>query len=120
MLEYYPELTLFFSTVALKEWLAALGVDPDDQDSAVESLTTLKNELAREKLAWEKAQADTDTLSWAVEELKNSTDQLVAQIPSLETQVKNMNDKVAKLNIELRARELSLQRTTAAKDDFQH
>jgi septal ring factor EnvC (AmiA/AmiB activator) len=119
MLEYNPGLTLPFSTASLKEWLAALVVDPDDQDSATKSITTLKNELAKEKLAQEKAQADADTLSRVVEELKKSVDQLAAQVPSLETQVKNLNDKIAELNIELWARELGLERTTVAKDEFQ-
>jgi septal ring factor EnvC (AmiA/AmiB activator) len=120
LLEYYPGLTLSFSTATIKEWLAALGVDPDDQNSAAESLATLKNELAKEKLTWEKTQADVDTLFRAVEELKKSADQLAAQVPSLETKVKNLDDKVAELNIKLQSRELSLERTTAAKDDFQH
>jgi chaperonin cofactor prefoldin len=75
--------------------------------------------LAEEKLAREKAQANTNTLSQAVEELKKTADQLTAHVPSLETQVKNLNDKIAELNVELRARELGLERTIA-KDDFQH
>jgi hypothetical protein len=33
--------------------------------------------------------------------------------------VKNLNDKVTDLNVELWARELGVERTTAAKDDFQ-
>jgi hypothetical protein len=52
--------------------------------------------------------------------MKKTTDQLAAQVPSLETQVKNMNDKITDLNIELCVRELNLDQTTAAKDDFQH
>jgi peptidoglycan hydrolase CwlO-like protein len=75
--------------------------------------------LAEEKLAREKAQANTNTLSQAVEELKETANQLAAHVPSLETQVKNLNDKIAELNVEFRARELGLERTTA-KDDFQH
>jgi chaperonin cofactor prefoldin len=75
--------------------------------------------LAEEKLAREKAQANTNTLSQAVEELKKTADQLTAHVPSLETQVKNLNDKIAELNVELRARELGLERTIA-KDDFHH
>jgi septal ring factor EnvC (AmiA/AmiB activator) len=75
--------------------------------------------LAEEKLAQEKAQAVAESLSWAVEEIKRSTDQLVTHVPSLETQVKNLNDKIINLNTELRARELGLERTTAAKEDFQ-
>jgi regulator of replication initiation timing len=75
--------------------------------------------LAQEKLSQEKAQMDIETLFQAVEEIKKTTNQFMTQIPSLETQVMNLNDKIAALNIELRARELSLGRTTVAKDDFQ-
>jgi septal ring factor EnvC (AmiA/AmiB activator) len=53
-----------------------------------------------------------------VEEMKKTTDQLAAQVPSLETQVKNMKDKIVDLHIELRVRELNLERMTAAKDEF--
>jgi hypothetical protein len=60
------------------EQLTALDVEPGDQDSTAKSLTTLKNELAKEKLAWEKAQADDDTLSRAIEEMKKTIDQLSA------------------------------------------
>jgi septal ring factor EnvC (AmiA/AmiB activator) len=75
--------------------------------------------LAEEKLAREKAQIDVETLTRAVEEMKKTTNQLTAQVPSLETQVKNLNDKITYLHIELRARELNLERTNAAKHDFQ-
>jgi hypothetical protein len=49
------------------EQLAALGVELEDQDSTAKSLVALNNELAEEKLAWEKAQIDAETLSWVVE-----------------------------------------------------
>jgi TolA-binding protein len=52
--------------------------------------------------------------------MKKTVNQLMAHVPSLETQVENLNDKIAKLNTELRARELRLERTTSIKDDFQH
>jgi peptidoglycan hydrolase CwlO-like protein len=118
MPEYNSELTLSLFAAALMEQFASLGVEPGDKDSAIKSIATLKNELAEEKLAQEKAQAGTDTLSRAVEEMKKAADQLAAHVPSLEAQVKNLNDKIIDLNTELRARELSLERTTAAKDDF--
>jgi hypothetical protein len=51
--------------------------------------------------------------------MKKTVDQLAAHVPSLETQVKNLNDKIADPNTELCARELSLERTTTTKDDFQ-
>jgi TolA-binding protein len=84
------------------------------------SLATLKNELAEEKLAREKAQIDAKTLSQEVEEGKKIIDQHTAQVPFLEAQVKNLNDKITELNIELRAREQNLEQTATARDDFQH
>jgi uncharacterized coiled-coil protein SlyX len=54
-----------------------------------------------------------------IEELKKTADQLTAYVPSLEAQVKTLNDTIVDLNTELRARELSLERTAAAKDYFQ-
>jgi outer membrane murein-binding lipoprotein Lpp len=50
--------------------------------------------------------------------MKNTADQLASQVPSLETHVKNLNDKITDLNAELRANELRLERTTTTKDDF--
>jgi chromosome segregation ATPase len=91
---------------------AALGIKPWDQDSVVDSIAALKNELADEKQAQEKAQVDVETLFLAVEELKKTMDQLTTYVPSL-------NNKIVDLNAELCARELSLERTTAAKDKFQ-
>jgi peptidoglycan hydrolase CwlO-like protein len=118
MPEYASELTPSFFTVAFMEQLAALGVKPRDQDSTAKSIVSLKNELFEEKLAWEKAQKYIETLSWTVKEIKKIADQLTAHIPSLETKVKNLNDKIANLNTKLCVRELSLERTTAAKDYF--
>jgi hypothetical protein len=46
----------------------------ETRTQAAKSIITLKNELADEKLAWEKAQTDTETISWAVEELKKMAD----------------------------------------------
>jgi peptidoglycan hydrolase CwlO-like protein len=119
MLEYNSELTLSFFAAALLDQLAALDVEPGDQDSAAKSLANLKNELAKKRLAQEKAQADVESLSRVVEDIKKIADQLVAHIPSLETQVKNLNDKIADLNTVLQTRELILEQTTTAKDDFQ-
>jgi septal ring factor EnvC (AmiA/AmiB activator) len=101
------------------EQLAAIDVEPRDQDSTAKSIATLKKELVEEKLAQEKAKTDTGTLTQAVEEMKKALNQLIAHVPYLETQVKNLNDKIADLNTKLRVRELSLERTTAAKDEFQ-
>jgi hypothetical protein len=40
-----------------------LGIEPGNQDSAAKSFAALKNELAKEKAAQEKAQADAETLA---------------------------------------------------------
>jgi hypothetical protein len=58
--------------------LTALGVKPGNQDSAAKSFAILKNELAEEKAAQEKAQADAETLARAFEELKKTADKLTA------------------------------------------
>jgi hypothetical protein len=47
------------------------------------------------------------------------SDQLTAYVHSLEAQVKSLNGIIADLNTELCARELNLERSTAANDDFQ-
>jgi hypothetical protein len=44
-----------------------------------------------------------------VEEMKRTTDLLVAKVPYLKTQVKNLNDKTNDLYIELHERELNLE-----------
>jgi septal ring factor EnvC (AmiA/AmiB activator) len=120
MPKYYSELIQSFFVVVFMEQLVALCVEPGDQDSAAKFNATLKNALADEKLGQEKAQMDAETLSWVVKEIKKTTNHLMAHVPSLETQVKNLNNKIVDLNTELGARELFLEQTTAAKDDFQH
>jgi predicted nucleic acid-binding Zn-ribbon protein len=79
------------------EQLVALGVEPGDQDSTTKSLTSLKNELAKEKLAQEKAQTDVETLTWTVEELNKTTNQLTTWVHSLGDQVKHLDNKVLDL-----------------------
>jgi hypothetical protein len=49
---------------------------------AADSIGALKNELADEIQAWEKAQMDAEILSQVVEELKKTVDQLSAYVPS--------------------------------------
>jgi peptidoglycan hydrolase CwlO-like protein len=94
---------------AFVEQLTTLGVKPGDQDSVANSIAALKNELPNEKQAREKVRTDAKTLSRAVEELKKTIDKLSAYVPSLEAQTKTLNDKIADLNTELHARELSLE-----------
>jgi hypothetical protein len=43
--------------------LTTIGIEPGNQDSVAKSFAALKNELAKGKAAWEKAQADVETLA---------------------------------------------------------
>jgi chromosome segregation ATPase len=85
-----------------------------------DTITALKNELADKTQAREKFQTDTKTLSRVVEVFKKTADQLPAYVPSLDAHVKTLNNTITNLNTELHAGELSLEWTTATKDDFQH
>jgi hypothetical protein len=53
-----------------------------------------------------------------VEELKKTTYQVVVWVPSLEDQVKQLDNKILDLLTELQARELYLKQTTVANDDL--
>jgi hypothetical protein len=70
------------------------------------------------KAVWEKAQADVEILAWPVEEPKKMADKLTTQVPSLEDQVKHLDNKVIDSLTELHDRELCPERTTAANDDL--
>jgi hypothetical protein len=43
--------------------LTTLDIEPGNQDSVAKSFAALKNELIERKAAWEKAQADVETLA---------------------------------------------------------
>jgi glutamine synthetase type III len=58
-------------------------------------------------------------LSQAVKDLKISTDKLTAQIPNLEEKVKHLENKVTDRLNEVRARDLCLECTIKANDDYQ-
>jgi hypothetical protein len=57
-------------------------------------------------------------LTQAVKDRKISTDRFSAQIPTLEDKVKHIENKVVDGLSEVRARELCLERTTWANDDY--
>jgi hypothetical protein len=57
-------------------------------------------------------------LTRVVEDLKISADMFSAQIPILEEKVKHLKKKVIDGLNEVRARELCLERTTRANDDY--
>jgi hypothetical protein len=98
--------------------LIALSVGLGNQDSAAKSFATRKNQLAEEKTAREKAQANVDTLAWAAEELKNTTDRFTAQVLTLEEKVKHLDNEVLDSLTKLRAKELSLEQTTKVNVDY--
>jgi chromosome segregation ATPase len=80
----------------------------------------LKTELAEEKAAWEKAQAENETLAPAVDDLKKSMDRFATQIPNLEEKIKHLNNKILDGLTELRAQELNLEQSTKAKEDYKN
>jgi hypothetical protein len=57
-------------------------------------------------------------LTWVVKDLKISADKFTAQIPNLEEKVKHLENKVIDGLNEVKARELCLERTTKANDDY--
>jgi hypothetical protein len=57
-------------------------------------------------------------LTRAVKDLKISVDRFAAQIPTLKDNVKHLENKVVDELIELKARELYLEHTTRANDDY--
>jgi hypothetical protein len=89
---HFPLLILCFAV--FMEQFMTLGVEPCNQDLAAKSLAALMAELAEEKAAQEKGQAKNETLAWAVEDLKQTTERFVAQIPVLEEKVKHLDNKV--------------------------
>jgi chromosome segregation ATPase len=97
----------------------ALSIIPGDLDYATKAFTDLKAELEREKVAQEIAHIEVDTLTWAVNDLKIYADKFTAQIPNLEEKVKHLENKVIDGLNEVRARELCLERTAKANDDYQ-
>jgi predicted nucleic acid-binding Zn-ribbon protein len=104
--------------VVYKEELMALGVVPDDPNSATKAFTDLKLELDKEKATRETSQIEVDTMSWAVKDLKISADKFATKIPTLEEKVKHLENKVVDGLNEVRARELCLECTTIANDNY--
>jgi hypothetical protein len=96
----------------------ALGIVPDEPDSATKAFAGLKTELDNEKAARKAAQIEVDTLARADKDLKISADKFAAQIPTLEDNVKYLKNKVVDGLNEVRARDLCLERTTQANVDY--
>jgi hypothetical protein len=96
----------------------ALGIIPSDPNSAAKAFANLKIKLDKEKTSWKAAQIEVDTLALPVNDFKISTDKFAAQIPTLEDKVKHLENKVVDGLNEVRARELCLDHTTWANDDY--
>jgi hypothetical protein len=58
-------------------------------------------------------------LAWAVKYLKISADKFTAQIPTFKEKIKHLEKKVIDGLNEVRARELCIECTTKANDDYQ-
>jgi hypothetical protein len=85
----------------------------------VRVLADLKVQLDEEKATRVATQVEADVLSQAVRDLKISGDRFATQIPTLQGKIKQVEDKVVEGLNEVRARELCLERTTGANDDYQ-
>jgi predicted nucleic acid-binding Zn-ribbon protein len=96
----------------------ALGVIPSAPGLEAKAFTDLKADLDEEKVARVTAQIEADALSQAIQDLKISADRFATQIPTLEDKVKHLESKVVEGLNEVRARELCLERTTRANDDY--
>jgi hypothetical protein len=96
----------------------ALGIVPGDPDSAAKAFVDQKTELDKENIVRIAAQIEIDVLTRAVKDLKISVDRFTAQIPTLKDNVKHLENKVVDELIELKARELYLEHTTRANDDY--
>jgi uncharacterized protein YktB (UPF0637 family) len=96
----------------------ALGIIPSDPNLAAKAFAILKAELDKEKAAQEAAQIEVNMLARIVKDLKISADKFTTQIPTLEDQVKHLENNVVDGLNEVRARELCLECTTHANDDY--
>jgi chromosome segregation ATPase len=113
---HFPFLLLYFTV--FMEQLTTLSSEPGDQDSAAKSLAVLKAKQVEEMGAREKAQVETETLAYAVEDLKKIADRFATQILALEDKVKHLDNKVLDMLNEVHAKELSLERVTKANEDY--
>jgi predicted nucleic acid-binding Zn-ribbon protein len=100
-----------FCLAVFMEQLTTLGVELRDKDSAARYLASLKSKLANAKTVRQEAQVEVQILAQVVGNLKKMADKLAIQIPALEENV------LDGLN-ELCAKELSLERTTKANEDY--
>jgi chromosome segregation ATPase len=96
----------------------ALGIILGDPNSATKAFANLKAELDKEKSAQIASQVEIDVLTRAVKDLKISADKFATQIPNLEDKVNHLENKVVDGLNEVRSRELCLECTTHANNDY--
>jgi phage host-nuclease inhibitor protein Gam len=72
----------------------ALGILPGDLDSTAKAFANLKIELDKEKAAQEIAQIEVDTLTEAVKDVNIIANKFATQIPTLEDNIKHLENKV--------------------------
>jgi archaellum component FlaC len=97
----------------------ALDIIPNALDPVSKDFADMKADLDEEKAARLAAQVEVDVLSRAIKDLKLSTDRFTTQIPILEDKVKHLENKVVDGLNEVQARELCLECTTRANDEYQ-
>jgi predicted nucleic acid-binding Zn-ribbon protein len=104
----YPP--LFYLAVFIEQ-LTTPDVDPGEKDLAAKYHASLKSELTDEKAARKEAKDEVQTLARACADLKKMADKFTAQVPELE-------QKVLDGLTELHAKELSLEQTTKANENY--
>jgi hypothetical protein len=97
----------------------ALDIIPGAPDSAAKAFVDLKADVDEEKAVRLIAQIEVDVLTRAVRDMRISADKFASQIPTLEGKIKHIENKVVDVLNEAMARELFLERTTRANDDYQ-
>jgi hypothetical protein len=97
----------------------ALGIILGTPYLVSKAFADMKVDLDEEKFAQLVAQVKVNVLSWAVKDLKISTDRFATHIPTLEDKIKHLENKVVDGLNEVRAREICLERTTRANDSYQ-
>jgi hypothetical protein len=85
---------------------------------ATKAFTDLKADQDEEKATRLAGQIKIDVLTHAVKEMKISADRYTTQIPTLKYKVKHLEIKVVDGLNEVRTRELCLESTTRANDDY--
>jgi hypothetical protein len=85
---------------------------------ATKAFTDLKVDQDEEKATRLAGQIKIDVLTHAVKEMKISADRYTTQIPTLKYKVKHLEIKVVDGLNEVRTRELCLESTTRANDDY--